>query len=366
MAKNSVMNKGYAIDIIMAGIRSCTGSCVYCAAANNSDVIFRNQFIDEVNCKTVKEFKIDFRKLENTLINHPNIRRDKLNIVIWGGDPLSAFTPFKMTVAFLEMLRKKYNLKFSIMSSTNGMPLGNKELIDFCIKHDIIIQLSHDAVAECLRLPIDPLIEFRDNIARLPRVKVNCVAHYYNCDFKKIIEYFDKYRTPNMSIRISKPMLGANYSKTINRFGFRNGEYFEELKGKPFGDFGIRNTKEEPHLVDDYVNAMFNLPKGYVNSGMKKPSFSDKVNGCGIYSTGARDWSSHIDTLGNYTFCNLIDSMGKVANKECNFQFKECENCKYKTSSLCKGCCINPPEGTIHEKCELLYKINETYELRIS
>lgn len=353
--------KRHVIDIIMAGVRSCTGNCVYCSAANNSDVIFRNQFLNEVDYKTSKEFKIDFRKLENALVNHPNFRKDNLNIVIWGADPLSAFTPFKITVIFLEMLRKKYNLKFTMMTSTNGMPLGNKDIIDFCVKHNIIVQLSHDGVAECLRLPIDPLVEYRDNISKLKEVRVNCVAHYYNCDFKKNIEYFDKYRTPNMRIRFSKPMLGANYSKTINRLGFRNGEYFEELRGKPFGDFGIRNTEEEPHLVEDYVLNLFTLPKGYSKSGMNEPQFSSKISGCGAFSTGQRDWSNHIDTLGNCTICNLIDSLGKVENPECFDQFDECKTCRFKHSSLCRGCCINPPEGTIHSKCELLYEINTAY-----
>lgn len=358
-----ISNKRSNLDLLMAGVRSCTGSCVYCASANQGDM-WRGSVVDDTIKKTYDEVVFDFDKLENTLKNHTSSNK-YWNVNIWGADPISSFYALQDTVDFLKYFANKYGKDFQLSTSTNGAPFGNDEIVNFLVDNKISVQLSHDGVAEELRLPIDPLKEFTENFKRVP-LYLNCVAHYYNCDFKKNIEYFKQFPFIRDK-RFSRPMIGKNYSNVINKKGFRNGNYYEHLKNTPFGDFGIRNTEEDPHLIQEYVRWAFTIlprtPGWRFNIGTRNTKIYNKTHqGCGAFAVGEKKYNFHIDTLGNYTTCNLADSIGFLGNPNIKPQFKECEHCRYKTSSICTDCALNEPEETIHDKCEFNYALNVALE----
>ena len=340
------------IDLLMANTRSCTGSCVYCSAANQKDA-YRNTILDTVAAKTYDEVLFDFDKLERTLKSYIGNKKE-VRYTIWGADPLSCFLALQDTIDFLDWFNNFYNIKHIYCTSTNGLPIADDNIVDYINKNNIKLQLSHDGVAEELRLPIDPLVEFQDNFKRLKYYFINCVAHSYNTDFAANIEYFNKWAIPSTkNIRFSKPMLGANWSNAINRSGFKNGKHYEELKGTVFGDFGIHEN------IDEYIHDAMNLPEPY-RFNVKYTNLVDmKLNSCGKFATGISKTSPHIDTLGNYTICNLVDSLGQLGNPNMKPQFSECNECRWKDSPICTGCCINPTEDTIHEKCVFNKKLNE-------
>lgn len=348
--------KTSTIDILMAGTRSCTGTCVYCASANQKDV-YRSNILQDTADNTYKEVQFDFDKLENTLKDYNRFNKaDLVKLVIWGADPVSCFYALQDTVDFLEYMSEKYNKQIRLSTSTNGLPIKEDKTVDYLNAHNIALQLSHDGVAEELRLPIDPLIEYQENFKRLNYVFINCVAHGYNTDFAANIEYFNKWAVSwAKDIRFSKPMIGANWSNSINKTGFKDGKHYEELKGTIFGDFGIHEED-----VDKYIQAIMHLPKPYrFNLPIDDINFfRTPLNNCGKYATHIEEISSHIDTLGNFTVCNLVDSLGILGNPEMKRQFDECDKCIYKNSMVCTGCCINEPESTIHEKCIFNKRLN--------
>ena len=353
------------LDIIMAGVRSCTGSCVYCASANQKDM-WRGSLVESTSIKSSEEVQFDFDALEKKMLEHMG-QNKYWEVHIWGADPLSSFYALSDTVDFIEWFAEKHGYDIQIDTSTNGAPLISDEVTQYLIDHNIYLQLSHDGVAEELRLPYDPLMEYKDNFKRLPYVYLNCVAHYYNCDFQKNIDYFKQFDFLGEK-RFSKPMIGANTSNAINTKGFRNGNYYEHLKGTPFGDFGIRNTEDDPHLIQEYIRWAFTIlphtPGWRFNIGVHNAIiYNSHEPGCGAFAKGIKDYSFHIDTLGNYTTCNLADSMGFLGNPNIKPQFKECSKCRYKYSQVCSGCALNPTEDTIHDKCEFNYALNVALEL---
>lgn len=359
-------NKRKNLDILMCGVRSCTGFCSYCASANQGDM-WRGSIVGETAQKSSDEVVFDFDKLEQTMRKHMGDYK-YWTIHIWGADPLSSFYALVDTVDFLEWYGDKYGYDLSLNTTTNGSPLVSDEITQYLVDHNMMLQLSHDGVAEELRLPIDPLKEYTDNFKRLPYIYLNCVAHYYNCDFQKNIDYFKQFPFLGEK-RFSRPMIGANVSNTINKKGFRNGNYYEHLKGKPFGDFGIRNTDDDPHLIQDYIRWAFTLLpqiKGWrFNLGTRNTQiYPGKIMGCGAYALGQLTKSYHIDTLGNYTVCNLADSMGFLGNPTIKPQFKECEGCRYRYSQICTGCALNETEDTIHDHCEFNYALNVAMEMK--
>ena len=355
--------KTSSIDLLMAGTRSCTGSCVYCASANQKDV-YRSSILQQTADKTYDEVQFDFDKLENTLKNYYKFyQSEQVKFIVWGADPVSSFYALQDTVDFLDYIKDKYNKKIVISTSTNGMPIKDDAVVDYLNNHNIHIQLSHDGVAEELRLPVDPLKEYQENFKRLKFVFINCVAHGYNTDFKANIEYFNKYAVEwAKDIRFSKPMIGANWSNTINKNGFKDGKYYDELKGKPFGDFGIHEED-----IDRYIYEFLHLPKPYrCNLPIGDPKFFQiPLTNCGKYATKVQNYSSHIDTLGNFTTCNLVDSLGQLGNPNMVEQFEECKNCIWKNSPVCTGCCINEPECKVHKECIFNKKLNIAIAHRI-
>lgn len=291
------------INLIMAGLRSCNGKCPYCAC---SKIVHNND----------SEFQYNWDKVRNELKD-----KDCSDIMIWGADPIVSWNSFKKTVAFVEGLGKNTQ----IYASTNGSTLTDN-VIDYLNKHNIKIQLSHDGVAEHYKLDFDPLERY--DITKLNDVVINCVIHNNNCDIMKNVEYFSK-KVPTIKVAFSLPQISKENDFTIHK------ENADKLIGQCTA-----------LLLSDNPMYRLNVPTG----DDYKIDYRKEIptDGC-LMSEGI---SNHIDTLGNWCQCNLVDSL----NPKLEFRRNEiCNKCKYRYSTLCGVCgLLEPPDS-----CYFRFKLNE-------
>lgn len=294
------------VNLVMAGLRSCNGKCPYCAC---SKIVHNND----------SEFVYNWDKVRSELEN-----KDCSEIMIWGADPIVSWNSFKKTVNFVESLRKNTQ----IYASSNGSNLTN-DVIDYLNEHNIKVQLSHDGVAEHYKLAFNPLDRY--DITRLNSVVINCVIHNNNCDIMKNIEYFSK-KVPTIKVAFSLPQISKENDFTIHK----------ENADKLIGQCAAL-------LLSDNPMYRLNVPTGddyKVDYRTEMPT-----DGC-LMSEGI---SNHIDTLGNWCQCNLVDSL----NKPLKFRRNEiCNKCKYRYSTLCGVCGLLEPPDT----CYFLYKLNQLLE----
>ena len=291
------------INLIMSGLRSCNGKCPYCACGK---IVHNND----------SEFVYDWDKVRSELKN-----KDCSEIMIWGADPIVSWNSFRKTVDFVESLGKNTQ----IYASTNGSTLTDN-VIDYLNKHNIKVQLSHDGVAEHYKLDFDPLDRY--DILKLNDVVINCVIHNNNCDIMKNVEYFSK-KVPSIKVAFSLPQISKENDFTIHK------ENADKLIGQCTA-----------LLLSDNPMYRLNVPTGDdYKSDYRKEMPTD---GC-LMSEGI---SNHIDTLGNWCQCNLVDSL----NPKLEFRRNEiCNKCKYRYSTLCGVCgLLEPPE-----ECYFMFKLNE-------
>lgn len=287
----------------MAGLRSCNGKCPYCACGK---IVHNND----------SEFVYNWDKVRSELKD-----KDISEIMIWGADPIVSWNSFKKTVDFVESLGKN----IQIYASTNGSTLTN-DVIDYLNEHNIKVQLSHDGVAEHYKLDFDPLDRY--DITRLNSVVINCVIHNNNCDIMKNIDYFSK-KVPTIKVAFSLPQISKENDFTIHK------ENADKLIGQCTA-----------LLLSDNPMYRLNVPTGddyKIDYRTKMPTV-----GC-LMSEGV---SNHIDTLGNWCQCNLVDSL----NPKLEFRRNEiCNNCEFRYSTLCGVCgLLEPPT-----ECYFLYRLNQ-------
>ena len=234
---------------------------------------------------------------------------------------MGSWGSFKKTVAFIESLGKNTQ----IYTSTNGKTLTDN-VIDYLNEHNIKVQLSHDGVAEHYKLDFDPLDRY--DITRLNSVVINCVIHNNNCDIMKNVKYFSK-KVPTIKVAFSLPQISKENAFTIHK------ENADKLIGQCTA-----------LLLSDNPMYRLNVPTG----DDYKIDYRKEIptDGC-LMSEGI---SNHIDTLGNWCQCNLVDSL----NPKLEFKRNEiCNKCKYRYSTLCGVCgLLEPPE-----ECYFMYKLNE-------
>lgn len=369
------------LNLITHGVESCSGFCRYCTA-RITDLVSQGfnihdieKSLKSINEKTYKEAKWDFEALENRLITHPywNNLRD---FTLWGGDPLGSFYCLQENVDFIRYLEGKYNRKFNIGFCTNGLGSLIEDWVKYLIDNNIHFTLSHDGLGQEIRtLNFDPL-KF-DGMKELLKNKsvgsISPVLNQYNSDPIENYKYLSQYGIP---LRLSKAKNGDYDVKATNQSGLCNGKFYEELKGKPYGDFLIHNDYENPILrnqLDIYIDGWKYIIDHYNDFPLIKSSFTKQCrlnrvdfddgnaskNPCFQFQHGMRDYSSTIDTLGKDCECMLMDSRTKSSYHE---RDKKCENCKYKYRYECWECDVmsHTKDSTydIHN-CEFNYRYQE-------
>ncbi len=290
----------------MNGIESCSHGCVYCSAAttlnyaqgvNHKDLENSLKKVDE---KTYGEFKADFAKVAETFEHNSRFRKAKeiqekqgvqaeVHIDLWGGDPVTNHLATIECVDFLkDFFENKHGMKLSISSSTGGLPLARRDIVDYYIENNITLQISHDGCGQWMRTgDIDPLYDDRiaGNIAELfnngTLNMINDCLNFYNNDVFANKEYYVKYfkeigisdeNWKKLYIKLNRCYDGDYDIQRKNKFGIFGSDkrVWEELKGKPFGDVRHHNWKnlnsgnlELDHLfmheLDNYMNDWYKL-----------------------------------------------------------------------------------------------------------
>ena len=392
------------LSLTTTNINHCSGGCLYCLAAStiNYSLIKTNDAKDiiikdciRVDNKTYDEAQFDFEALEKKL---DELRPD--SIALWGGDPITSFKCLQEEVDFLEWWSNKNNHPLHITSSTNGLPLLRDDIKNYLIKHNLNTQLSHDGVGQWIRTGnIDPL-DF-DNVKELVDRgiinSINATLSFYNYSCKDNIDYFhsklkeiwpDIYNPNKMAseresnlyrslyIKLNH-IMDSDYNVTgLNKDGRWQNTTIEALKNTKLGDMSLRNGVNEwdKHVLDDYIADWFELLWQYGDNrlaipyflpfrkyiisqfqrGRKLSSFNAKEgNPCRLYQMGLTDNSIHIDTLGRFTQCNLLDSNTSVVNP--TNERPNCKGCRYELSSECNMCGAVKPR----EDCQYFFRWNQ-------
>ena len=363
------MHKG--ISLVMYGIHKCSGSCLYCSAASTMN------YNEDGNKNT---FKFDKEKTKKRILEYTEIEKDlkngkvaELSIDIWGGNPVENFEEFKQVVDFCENELKEFKT-VKLHTSGNGLELRDNEKVQYLIDHNIHYQLSHDGCGQFIRTGlIDPIYwdKTKDNIVKLTRLGIldwiNCSLTARNFSFFENMKYWNKWREENdlmecttktLTIKLNHIYSGTPPVTKKWLFDDYQTEYkcvIPPKKGEEIGDLNINLQKS----LDNYMHEFRMMGLMCMTPGIKNnlewAPYVDYILGqieryrlvteknpegsgaCRRFQMGLSDKNFAIDTIGEYSQCNLIDSSTTVKNPS-GKRPKECETCEFKDFEECHIC----------------------------
>lgn len=373
------------ISIVMHGIKKCSGSCLYCSAASTMD--YRSKA--NKNTFVFKPEKLKAKILEfcgDALEQGKRQDGTKLNIDIWGGNPLENFEPFKKVVDFCETQLKEFR-EVSLHTSGNGLELQDNDLVQYLIDHNIHYQLSHDGLGQWLRTgTIDPLYwdKTKDNIVKLTRCGIldwiNCTLSARNPSFFDNIEYWNKWRNENSLLDIKLTIkLNHIYDGTPpieKKWIYESNEQIK--KGEVIGNLCFKGKVLQEYLHEFRKLAMILFTPNIQYDAWWQPYYDyiteqasryrkikevKDAGSCVAFQRGLSDRNFAIDTKGEYCQCNLIDSSTTVKNPGA-VQPDYCKDCQYKDLAECNPCGSEnfPPECEYH--WWWAKTLEETFQLR--
>lgn len=389
----------FSFSFIMYGIHKCSGTCYYCSAAKSMS------YRDQANKST---FKYDWDKAEAKIFEYFKKMgwedetcegKAACAVDVWGGNPVENREPFKKTIEFLETRIKPHFKDFVIHTSGNGLEMQHKGLVKYLKDHNIKYQLSHDGLGQWQRTPgIDPLYwdKTKDNLLDLVKNGnldwINCTLSYRNYSFFANIEYWNKWRKENGIW--DKPItikLNHIYPGTLPVNKVYDGPDDLELthgqicKGEIIGDLNFRGEQMNEYLhefrklaliclLPDIRNNKYFAPYINYTTGQmwryKELKKGMSPGMCRDFQAGLIDYNFAIDTIGEYSQCNLIDSSSKVLNSTAS-QASYCKGCKYEHQSECNSCGSENPEpfdpktGRCTYKYQWLNTLEEFAQLRV-
>lgn len=171
---------------IQLGLK-CNYSCAYCSQASN-----------RINDTSKYPTEVDVDKFFDTIDEQNILLWDKGRIELWGGEPL---VYYKVLKYLIPKLRNRWKKAF-ISIVTNGSLL-DKEKIDFFLKYNVHITISHDGPGFHLRNKDDPMNDPKmveiwkylldKSIEAKNPMGFNVVISPANYDLYKIAEFFKKF-----------------------------------------------------------------------------------------------------------------------------------------------------------------------------
>lgn len=370
---SALRRKRYSITV--KGINNCSGSCSYCVAAstdmyklgiNHKSIL---QECERLNKLTYAQSQFDFEALEAKLLYNID-KYDVLSFDLWGGDPLTSFDSTAEVVYFIEDFCERHNKKHYISTSTNGLPLLNDNIISFCKEHNVHIQLSHDGLGQKYRTcKVDPL-DFptvRQAIKDGILSTINCTLTYDNHSPLDNIKYFnskleeifpDVYSNDKMASEAESKVWSKFQIKLNHIYDGQYDNYDPTLRGRALDDYIhewaiLFNILHTPYIDNTYYHPYARYIKNQASRGTDIND--NRQNPCRKFQVGLSSISEHLNTLGEYTDCNLVD---KVPNRD-NIKPDYCKGCKYENSGECNMC------GMLFKKesgCDYFYRWNQLLE----
>lgn len=408
------------------GVERCYQFCSYCSCASIENYtmgckrdVESMEKIDEYVYE--KQYKADWNKVEETLRNDPQIKREKnvknkhAHCDLWGADSTGNLLMLNDMITHLTDIFHKLgyeNISFS--DSTGGICLLRDEVADYHKENNIHIQLSHDGLGQFIRTRDIDVLEYqntKDLIKAGILNAVNTTLSFWNNDIIANYKYWTDYlrglfptvysktamASPlesrifqSLYIKLNHIYNGTTPSEARNELGIWNGKEYDQLKGVPYGDFNLINDRKRAdeygiegmaHALDDYIHSytmmlkelgtMEALPfrnyfEGQINRYRLNKDTDTITGACRAYQRGKykigdpkgwKDSTFVIDTMGNYSECNLIYSKYSVKNPG-GVNKDYCKGCKYETASECMVCGCEAFPG----HCEYNYRWNQFLE----
>lgn len=348
------IKKGNTPDVIKIQLGlSCNYECNYCL----------QRFVPRADEKSKALLPSFMDKLKK------NIKTKPKKIELWGGEPL---VYIKTVMPLVEELRTMWGYDVEISMITNGSLLSDP-LVDWIMKEDIVIAISHDGPGQDIRGE-DPFkhILAGPAIKRLYKEKkeagkpfsFNAMVHAQNPDREAIQQWFiDKIGDPDVAIGegavIEVYDEGAKENSLVTKedqLNIRKLSY-EQLINQKVNNFGITYQR-----LDEWFSTMTN-GRNLLSLGMK----------CSM------DKESHItvDLSGNVLTCQNVSEVATAPNGQshCGGTIDDLSKVSITTSKhfTARDHCVNCPVvqqckgGCMYLDGDLFYaSCNNTYSDYIS
>lgn len=274
---------------------------------------------------------------------------EKASIELWGGEPL---VYWKTLLILIPEIRRRFpNNPLSFF--TNGTLL-TKEKVDFLIKYNVTISVSHDALGYFLRgedpLKDNKILEIwkyaKDKYTEnnLP-FRINCVLTQYNADLNKVDKFFKDYFGKDVFYRYEGVVISM-FDNCVQYAEFSK-EYSEKLFSTLYE--GLKNDHKnitkaiEPRLSNLIRVITYNYSAEFI-PGKCNAMYPDVMT---------------LDLDGNILDCHNVspqyDKIGELPSIEScrvdKFKHwslrKKCSDCIYLAS--CRGGCSRTSDF-FHEK----------------
>lgn len=410
-----------SFSISAYGPERCTGFCAYCCAGSTINYTMGvkkdlNHLIEVDNYVFEHQYKRDWEKVKQTLLNDPQIRgkskeqlaKENVHFDLWGGDPVANFRMVKDMVENLTKICQEIGFgSWNFSDSTNGIALLRDDICEWHEKNKVGIQLSHDGLGQWIRTKdIEPL-EY-ENTKRLIKNgtlrAINTTLNFYNPNMVDNYLFWTNYLKglfPNIYskdkvatkeetaifdriyIKLNHIYNGDYSNKKQNTMGIFEGKYYPQLVNTEFGDFNFVNDHERAekygipemaHVLDDYLHSYRMLIPmmgdlefmpfySYVSEQLKRyrqnPDTEAITGACRAYQRYRHDIGEKRSQR-DYTF--VIDTMGNYC--ECNLLYSKysVDNPGGIQPSYCKDCkyktqseCMTCGSQRFPERCHYQY-----------
>lgn len=272
---------------IQLGLK-CNYSCDYC----NQRFVPRNK---NDHLDTSDMYHIGDEEISNFIKKFDNISVGKeLRFELWGGEP---FLYWKTMKPMVEQLREKYpDCTFSVI--TNGSLLTD-EILDFIVKYDLAISVSHDGPGQTTRGPdpfddpekkkmLDKLINQRMGTGKL---SFNSMIHKHNDSRADIQKWFEQ--------KIGKFIIGEG--GTVDAYD-EGGESNSWSTPEEHIAYRRKAFKDMISGGSNYFDIQFRKVQGFIDSLKQQRPSSVLNQKCGM----DEKTTMSVDLDGNITTCQNV------------------------------------------------------------
>ena len=321
----------------------CNYSCEYCSQR----FVPRNK---DDHLDTSDFYSISDEEIQSYVGKFDNIDvQEKVHFELWGGEP---FLYWKTMKPLIERLHEKYPTStYSVI--TNGS-MFTDEIIDFIVKHEIQISVSHDGPGQPVRGP-DPfddpekakmIQKLKNKLAGKGKISFNSMIHKGNPSRANVQKWFlNKVGT----INIGEGGTVDAYDEGGKNMSWSTNEEHIEYRSNAFADIikgGANNFIIKQQKIESFINTLKSQrPAEALNQkcGMDDPS-TIAVDMNGNITTCQNVTASSSNTAGvSHNIGNLSDGNEGLEKIKINagtswVDRKECGDCP--VLQLCQGSCL--------------------------
>lgn len=311
------------LSVVLNNGDACNMGCKYCQVSPTCKE-HEVKWDDEAFLNRVRDYTKGIKKDET------------LSVDLWGGEPLMKLKDLQKVIDVI----KSVVPNTSFMTSSNGLLLADKDVLDFLHRNNMKLQLSHDGLGQKDRSGNrDPLFDEPTASSIVQLVKdgilflINCTTNRHNPSVIKNMEFWNKWRYGNHIEDCNLDIKLNRIQDTNDEFGFNYEDgslltYIQDFEMLAM-DFKV-SDKNDPRIRPFY---------GYISeqSGRYKYNNDGFYGACHDFTLGLTDHTFVIDTLGKFSQCNLMDSSHRVDNWMME-RPSYCDTCRFYNMVECNRC----------------------------